>query len=392
MEYPRLPAAGSMHQGPGSTMADSLSALADDDIEACFAAGWTDGRPVVPPTRERVERMLGDWAPYRDEVIAVLDPGRGRATVEKIAANAVMAGCLPQHLSTVVEAVRAIAEPRFGLEDCVTTVHSVSPMLVVTGPVAEELGMNGGVNALGQGNRATATIGRALMLVIQNVGQGRPGGLDSTTLGHPGKFGFCITESPESPWQHLHADRGLAPGDSAVTAYGADAPFCICDFGKPTPEQLVESLAHSLALPGSYNAFFRDELWIVMSPEHADALARAGWSKADAKQAFWEAARIPAGVLKQRSLYGFADAVVVPEWYDGAQDGDLIPVCRRPEKVVVLCAGGPYGGYSAGIMGMGGSVTRRIEGPGKAEAAAPARPAVGSREAAAAGAVEGAAA
>ena len=341
----------------------SPAAALDDDIETCFAAGWTDGRPVVPPTRDRVERMLGAWAPRRDEVVAVLAPGQGRATVEKIAANAVMAGCLPEHLSVVVEAVRAVATPRFGLEDVVTTVHSASPMLVVTGPLAEEIGMNGGTNALGQGNRANATIGRALMLCIQNIGMGRPGGLDSTTLGHPGKFGFCFTESPESPWEPLHVERGFAAADSCVTAYGSDGPFCICDFGRPTPEEFVESLCHSLAMPGSYNAFFRDELWLVMSPEHADHIVRAGWTKADLRRAVWEQARLPAGVLKRRSLYGFADAVAVPDWYDGAEDGDLIPICRRPEDVVVLCAGGPYGGYSAGILGMIGSVTRRIEGP-----------------------------
>lgn len=332
-----------------------------DDIEACFAAGWTDGRPVVPPTRERVERMLGPWAARRDELVAVLAPGQGRATVEKIAANAVMAGCLPEHLPVVLEAVRAIAEPAFCLEDVVTTVHSVSPLLVVTGPLAEKLEMNGGGNALGHGNRANATIGRALMLVIQNIGMARPGGLDATTIGHPGKFGFCFTESAESPWQPLHVDRGLAAEDSAVTAYGADGPFCICDFGRPTPEELIESLADSLAMPGSYNAFFRDELWIVMSPEHADGVARHGWSKADVRQAFWERARVPAGRLKRRSLYGFADAVIAPDWYEGAEDGDLIPLCRRPDQVVVLCAGGPYGGYSAGILGMVGSVTRKIE-------------------------------
>ena len=334
------------------------------DIEACFAAGWTDGRPVVPPTRERVEWMLGVWASRRDEVIAVVAPGQGRATVEKIAANAVMAGCLPEHLSVVIEAVRALAEPRFELEICVTTVHSISPLLLVSGPIAEQLELNGGANALGQGNRANATIGRAVMLVVQNIGLARPGGLDATTIGHPGKFGFCFTESPESPWPQIHVDRGFAAGDSTVTAYGADAPFCITDFGRPTPEELLESIAHSLTVPGSYNFFFREEIWLVMSPEHAHAVARHGWSKDDVKQFIFEHARLDAGTLKRRSLYGFADTVIEPDWYEGAEDGDLIPICRRPDQVVVVCAGGPYGGYSAGILGMGNSVTRKIAGPG----------------------------
>ena len=342
----------------------TTSEAVSTDIEACFAAGWTDGRPVVPPTRERVDWMLGAWAGRRDEEIAAIAPGQGRATVEKIAANAVMAGCLPEHLPVVIEAVRAVSDPRFELETCVTTVHSISPMLLVSGPIAEQLGMNGRTNALGQGNRANATIGRALMLVIQNIGIARPGGLDSTTIGHPGKFGFCFTESPESPWPHVQVDRGFAADDSTVTAYGADAPFCISDFGRPTPEELMESIAHSLTVPGSYNFFFREEIWLVMSPEHADAVARSGWSKDDVKQYVFEHARLDAGTLKRRSLYGFADAVVEPDWCEGAEDGDLIPICRRPDQVVVVCAGGPYGGYSAGILGMGVSVTRKIAGPG----------------------------
>lgn len=342
----------------------TTSKAVSTDIEACFAAGWTDGRPVVPPTRERVDWMLGAWAARRDEEIAVIAPGQGRATVEKIAANAVMAGCLPEHLPVVIEAVRAVADPRCELETCVTTVHSISPLLLVSGPIAERLEMNGRTNALGQGNRANATIGRALMLVIQNIGMACPGGLDSTTIGHPGKFGFCFTESPESPWPHVQVDRGFAADDSTVTAYGADAPFCIADFGRPTPEELMESIAHSLTVPGSYNFFFREEIWLVMSPEHADAVARHGWSKDDVKQFIFEHARLDAGTLKRRSLYGFADVVVEPDWYEGAEDGDLIPICRRPDQVVVVCAGGPYGGYSAGILGMGSSVTRKIAGPG----------------------------
>ena len=330
------------------------------DIEACFAAGWTDGRPVVPPTRERVDWLLGDWAARRDEVVAVIAPGQGRATVEKIAANAVLAGCLPEYLPVVIETVRAIAEPRFDLENCVTTIHSISPMLLVSGPIAEQLDMNGRANALGQGNRANATIGRAVMLVIQNIGMARPGGLDATTIGHPGKFGFCFTESPESPWPHFQVDRGFSADDSTVTAYGADAPFCIADFGRPTPEGLMESIAHSLTVPGSYNFFFREELWLVMSPEHADTVARHGWSKDDVRQYIFDHVRLEASVLRRRSLYGFADDVIRPAWYDEAGDGDLISICTRPDQVQVVCAGSPYGGYTAGILGMGTSVTRKI--------------------------------
>jgi hypothetical protein len=335
----------------------------EDDIEACYAQGWTDGLPVVPPTPERVERMLGPLAGDRYEVVCDLAPQGGRATVEKIAANAVMAGCLPEHLPIVVAAVAASADPAFDLYAVLTTVHSMCPLLLVSGPLAREVGMNGGVNALGQGNRANATIGRALSLCFLNIGNARPGGLDPATIGHPGKYTYCYTENVElSPWPELHVDRGFAAAQSTVTLYPADAPLCVAEMGTPEPEHVLRTIAECAAIPGTYNTFFRGELWLVMSPEHANVIAGAGWSKADAARYLFEHARIRADHLWDRGLYAFADGVARPAWLDGARPDELVPIAGSAEQVTITVAGGAYGGYTSVVFGeIAGSVTRAIE-------------------------------
>lgn len=332
------------------------------EIENCHARGWTDGLPVVPPTETLVDAMLGARAGERATVVCDLPPAGGAATLERIAANAVMAGCLPEHLPVVVAAVEAAAEESFHLYDVLTTVHSMCPLLLVSGPLARELEMNGGVNALGQGNRANASIGRALSLCFQNIGGARPGGLDPATIGHPGKYSYCYTENTElSPWPELHVDRGLAPSTSAVTLYPGDAPLCVAEMGTAEPEHILRTVAECAAIPGTYNAFFRGELWLVMSPEHANVIAGAGWSKADAREFLFAHARIRAGDLKDRGLYAFADDVLRPPWLDEAADGDMIPLVEAPDRITITVAGGPYGGYTSIVFGeIGGSVTREI--------------------------------
>ncbi len=334
------------------------------EIERCHASGWTDGLPVVPPTPELVEAMLGPRGARREDVVCELAPAGGAATLERIAANAVMAGCLPEHFPVVVAAIGAAAEESFHLYDVLTTVHSMCPLLLVSGPLARELQMNGGVNALGQGNRANASIGRALALCWQNIGGARPGGLDPATIGHPGKYSYCYTENTElSPWPELHIDRGFAPEQSTVTLYAADAPLCVAEMGTATPEHILRTVAECAAIPGTYNAFFRGELWIVMSPEHANVLDGAGWSKADARQYLFDNARIRARDLSDRGLYAFADDVLRPAWLDEAGADDMIPLVDSVDDVTITVAGGPYGGYTSIVFGeIGGSVTRQIDG------------------------------
>ena len=333
------------------------------EIESCHTRGWTDGLPVVPPAPELVAAMLGERASARDTVVCDLPPAGGAATLERIAANAVMAGCLPAHFPVVTSAVKAAAEESFHLYDILTTVHSMCPLTLVSGPIARELDMNGGVNALGQGNRANASIGRALALCFQNIGGARPGGLDPATIGQPGKYSYCYTENTElSPWPELHVDRGFAAEESTVTLYAADAPLCIAEMGTATPEHVLRTVAECAAIPGTYNAFFRGELWLVMSPEHANVIDNAGWSKADARQYLFDNGRIRASELSDRGLYAFADDVLRPPWLDEAAPGDMIPLVESADGITITVAGGPYGGYTSIVFGeIAGSVTREIE-------------------------------
>jgi hypothetical protein len=329
-----------------------------DLIEACFERGWTDGLPVVPPTRSRVERMLGDRIDEARQEVAVLAPSGGVATLEKIAANAVMAGCEPGHLPIVEAAVRAVAHPAFKLDRVMTTASSQAPMLLVTGPIVREQAFDGGFDALGSSERANASVGRALQLVLRNVASLRAGGLPHATIGHPGHRGFCFVENHElSPWLPYHEDRGFTAGSSAVTVYPAEAPLCVVDMGRTEPELVLRTIVESATIPGTYNTFFREEFWFVLSPQHAQLFASAGWTRDDLRTALHEQLRLPAERLRERGLYGYIDELVPPVWLE---DSDPIPLVDDPDRIRIAVSGGPFGGYTAVIFGEGVSITRSI--------------------------------
>ena len=252
----------------------------EDEIEATFARGWSDGLPVVPPTPERVLRMLGGTTREPQEVVAVVPPDLIECTVEKVAVNAVMAGCRPEYLPVVLAAVEAACTEAFNIHGVLATTYFVGPVVIVNGPIAREIGMNSGVNALGQGNRANATIGRALQLVIRNVGGGRPGEIDRATLGNPGKYTFCFAEAEDtSPWQPLSVERGLSPGLSAVTLFAGSGVQPFFDQLARTPETLARSLASCLRVVGHPKWGMAWDALCVISPEHARVFRQGGWSK-----------------------------------------------------------------------------------------------------------------
>lgn len=325
-----------------------------DPIEECFELDWTDGLPVVPPTPARVEAMMAGRD--GDEVIAVLDPGRGEATIEKIAANAVMAGCKPEYFPVVLAAVRAAGEPRFGLDGVLTTIHSQTPMIVVNGPVIDELGFNYASNVFGSGNRANSTIGRALNLVFRNVAGARAGALDSATLGHPGKFSYCIAEHElATGWPPFHVERGFDRDTSTVTLYAADAPLCLAHLGAQGPATILDTIADSLTIAGTYNITKGGNLAIVLCPEHARICEDAGLSKADIRQYLFDHARRPAGELRGLGVTTFGDR---PERlkFEGDPNLSISPV-GQPDDFLIVVAGGEVGGYSAVVFGGGRSVT-----------------------------------
>ncbi|MGH7316836.1 MAG: hypothetical protein ACREJS_11305, partial [Candidatus Rokuibacteriota bacterium] len=242
-----------------------------DDLESWFDKGVTDGLPVVPPSRARVERMLGGTTRDRRELVGEVAPNYGRATVEKVAVNAVMAGCRPEYLPVVLAAVQAASDPDFNLHGVSTSTHFSAPLIVVHGPIRGGIGLNCSFGVFGPGHRANATIGRALRLVMINVGGAKAGETSMSTFGHPGRYSYCIGEHEEaSPWPPYHVDRGLAATESAVTVFAGEAPHGISDHASRTARALAGSLGWSMA--GLWNAKhfpLYSHTMLVVGPEHA---------------------------------------------------------------------------------------------------------------------------
>lgn len=256
-------------------------AALEDEWEAMWDRGWSDGLPVVPPTEARVLRMLEGTTRAPDEVVAVVPPDLVECTVEKVAVNAVMAGCRPEYLPVVLAAVEAACTDEFNIHGVLATTMPVGPVLWVNGPIRDEIGMNSGLNLLGQGNRANSTIGRALQLVIRNVGGGKPGGVDRATQGNPAKYGLCFAEDEEgSPWESYAASRGFGPDVSTVTLFPGEGPRMMVDQKSRTPESLTKHLAEMLRVNVSPRMAVQMETVIVLSPEHMARYRDAGWDRA----------------------------------------------------------------------------------------------------------------
>src|ERR1700754_4293454 len=226
-------------------MTTVTSAVTEQDpIEHYFGQPWSDGLPVVVPTPEKVAAIVDVLGGDPEQLVARIPPRWGSLTTELLAVNMVMAGCKPEYAPVVRAAVLALCDPRFNLNGIQATTHVVAPLLVVNGPIAREIGMNPGGNVFGSGNRANATIGRALRLILLSVGGGIPGDLDKSTLGHPGKYTYCIAENEEaSPWAPYHVERGYAPEDSTVLVIGAEAPHSVTNHISDDPQGILDSIA-----------------------------------------------------------------------------------------------------------------------------------------------------
>lgn len=257
-----------------------LAAL-EDPAEAMYDRGWTDGLPVVEPTEARVLRMLGGTSRDPADVVAIVAPNLVECTVEKVAVNAVMAGCRPEYLPVVLAALGAVCTDRFNIHGVLATTMPVGPVLVVNGPIRRSLQMNSGINVLGPGNRANSTIGRAVQLVIRNVGGGIPGGVDRATHGNPAKIGLCFPEDEEaSPWDTVSMDAGFARGEDTVTAFCGEGPRVIVDQLSRTPESLTRMIAECLRSTVSPRTVMAMDALLVLCPEHLARYHDAGWSKA----------------------------------------------------------------------------------------------------------------
>ena len=316
----------------------------EDPIEALYARGWSDGLPLVPPTPERVARMLTGTSRRPEDVVALVPPDLAECTVEKVAINAVMAGCLPEHLPVVLASVEAACSDDFNAHGVLATTMPVGPVIVVNGPIAAAVGMNSGVNALGQGNRANATTGRALQLVIRNVGGGKPGGIDRATLGNPGKYTLCFAEDEDgSPWEPLAVERGVPAGESAVTLFALEGPRLVVDQKSRTADSLARSFAGCLRAVWHPKLAQTCDVLMVIPPEHARVFRSAKWSKQRLRQELIELLALPGEELV--AGYGRC-AEGMPSHFAGQR----IPKFS-PEALWFVHAGGDAGLFSAILSG-----------------------------------------
>lgn len=305
----------------------------------------TDGLPIIPPTGERMRKFIEFSGLKKDEVIAVLPPRSGKATVEKVAINSVMAGCIPQFMPIIQHSIKAISKDKFNLPGVNATTHPVAICSILNGPISNEIGINSGTGCLGPGNIANATIGRAIRLCLINIAGAVPGIGDHATMGSPSKYSFCFGEAEhENPWEPLHVERGFSEKESTVTMIALDSPHNVNDHRSKTAEDLMDTIIDTAAVAGCNNSHVPGEMLIIISPEHAKTIADDGWSKEDVKNYFNENALVPAefGDRGGRKLD--------EKWII---DGD-VHITRSPQDVVVVVAGG-HGRHTMICHGFGTS-------------------------------------
>lgn len=305
----------------------------------------TDGLPIIPPTGERMRKFIEFSGLKKDEVIAVLPPRSGKATVEKVAINSVMAGCIPQFMPIIQHSIKAISKDKFNLPGVNATTHPVAICSILNGPISNEIGINSGTGCLGPGNIANATIGRAIRLCLINIAGAVPGIGDHATMGSPSKYSFCFGEAEhENPWEPLHVERGFSEKESTVTMIALDSPHNVNDHRSKTAEDLMDTIIDTAAVAGCNNSHVPGEMLIIISPEHAKTIADDGWSKEDVKNYFHENALVPAefGDRGGRKLD--------EKWII---DGD-VHITRSPQDVVVVVAGG-HGRHTMICHGFGTS-------------------------------------
>lgn len=306
-------------------------------VEFFYQQGWTDGLPIVPPTPERVSEFLEYAGKLPGDILGMI-PARNRVIpAEKVAINAVMAGCLPNYMPVIVAAIEAMSQEEFNLHGISATTGGTAPLLIVNGPVAQQLNINGGVNCFGPGVRANATIGRAIRLILMNVCGSIPGVLDKSCLGHPGKYSYCIAENEAgNPWEPLSVDRGVPADVSAVTVFAGEAPHYVNSQAGGTGERLVGAIANTMM-----GVVYQSGSWVlVLCPEHVTIFKKEGWTKEQIREAVYERA--------VRSWADFKRLVGLPDSEITAQDAEsLRHNMTAPDDLLIVTAGGGAGGFSA---------------------------------------------
>jgi hypothetical protein len=319
---------------------------AEDPVEFCFRH-FGDALPVVPPTTERVAAMLKACPLAPESVVARIPPFYGEATVEKIAANAVMAGCLPDMMRVLIPLVRAVCDERFNAHGVQATTHFAAPLIMINGPVREQLGFWSKQNVFSNVARANSTLGRALQLLLLNIGGGRPDGIDMSALGNSGKFSFCIAENEEeSPWEPLHVERGFTREQSALSLFAAEPPRGVSEHTAQDGETVLRAVCQVLATVWSYRMCARNEAVVVLCPEHVKTLARDGFTKQQVRQFLFENTGIPLRYYARKDN-GEGTQMTAQYREINIQGEPCYQKFRSPESIQIFVAGGTAGKFSA---------------------------------------------
>ncbi len=329
-------------------------------IEHFFEQEWSDGLPVVPPTEPLVRQMLDAVQRNPDEVVGHVPPQFGQATVENLAVHAVIAGCTPSYFPVVLAAVEALLDPSFGLHGVIATTHVSTPLLIVNGPIAQELDINSGYNLFGQGWRANATIGRALQLILKNVGGAIPGYTDKATLGQPGKYTFCCAENEgANPWEPLHVTRGYAAGQSTVTVIGASGIVEVVDSNSYNAASVLMTLAHSMTIAGTMGGQLMlggGEPLLLITPEHADLISQE-YTRRQAQQFLFDTAGLPLRHLPPETV----ERIHNDRELDGLDPDADIRIADDPEDIMLVVVGGA--GIKSAYVPTWGGTTRAVTRP-----------------------------
>ncbi len=327
-----------------------------DAFEYFFGKEWSDGLPVVPPTPERVEAMLAGARRDPDEVIGEVPPLLGRADVRAVAVHAVMAGCRPEYMPVLIAAMEAILEERFNVGGVQATLSCAAPLLIVNGPRAAEIGLSGGLGCFGPGNRANATIGRAVRLLLLNAGGGIPGITSMSTFSQPGRFTFCIAENEaESPWPSLAETKGFGAEENVVTAVNVEGPCMAWDDASGEPGRMLPSIADAMSHLGAWNCWADTDLVVAMSPQHAAICAEKDWSKEDVHRRLCEIAGRTVGELKRGGHFRENRVGSFPFPVALDDDDAFVPTIKDADRLFLIVAGGVPGPMTAVLHGWNGS-------------------------------------
>ena len=316
----------------------------EDDAEGCYERGWSDGLPVIPPTRVRVIRMLKGTDRSPGEIIGNIPPDNAPCTIEKVAINAVLAGCKPEYFPIVLASVQAALQDKFCMHGLLCTTYFSGPVMIVNGPVVQQVGLNNGINALGQGSRANATIGRALQLLIRNVGGGVPGGIDRAVMGNPGKYTFCFAEDEsDADWSTLAQDRGFERSESVINLFAGEGLQPIVDQKSRDPDSLARNMAASLRAVVNTKLYGVADAVLVVCPEHRRVFREGGWNKDDLKNALYDNLMTPGSDLIL-GAQGIAEGM--PKKFENKVIGKF-----RDDGLHITSTGSKAGMFSAIISG-----------------------------------------